>query len=173
MKPDDEVPDAVAVVRDSDSRVTGDDIVLDSQDGGAVVVDPHNLNNDNDSDDYYDDIVLDSIRMAENHNIDVVRKLFSVGIELIEDIDAQKIQDNNNASLINGSTFVLTGTLPNLSREIVTEKIENMGGKVTSSISKKTNYLVAGNAPGSKYEKARDLGVTILNEGELLELIQN
>ena len=109
----------------------------------------------------------------ENHNIDVVRKLFSVGIELIEDLDAQKTQDNNNTSLINGSTFVLTGTLPNLSREIVTEKIENMGGKVTSSISKKTNYLVAGNAPGSKYEKARDLGVTILNEGELLELIQN
>ena len=82
-------------------------------------------------------------------------------------------QISNNTSLINGSTFVLTGTLPNLSREIVTEKIENMGGKVTSSISKNTNYLVAGNAPGSKYEKACDLGVTILNEGELLELIQN
>ncbi len=120
-------------------------------------------------------IVAQSITefFIENHNIDVVRKLFSVGIELIENLDVQKTQNNNNASLINGSTFVLTGTLPNLSREIVTEKIENMGGKVTSSISKKTNYLVAGNAPGSKYEKARDLGVTILNEGELLELIQN
>ena len=48
-----------------------------------------------------------------------------------------------------------------------------MGGKVTSNISKKTNYLVAGNSPGSKYEKALELGVNILNEGELLELIQN
>ena len=120
-------------------------------------------------------IVAQSITefFVENHNVDVIRKLFSVGIELIENVGARKIQDNDNASLINGSIFVLTGTLPNLSREIVTEKIENMGGKVTSNISKKTNYLVAGNSPGSKYEKALELGVNILNEGELLELIQN
>jgi DNA ligase (NAD+) len=110
---------------------------------------------------------------VENHNIDVIRKLFSVGIELIENVGVRETQGNDNTSLINGSIFVLTGTLPNLSREIVTEKIENMGGKVTSNISKKTNYLVAGNAPGSKYEKALELGVNILNEGELLELIQN
>ncbi len=109
---------------------------------------------------------------ADHHNIDVIKKLFLIGIKLIENSDAQKIQDNNS-NLIAGSIFVLTGTLPNLSREIVTEKIENMGGKVTSNISKKTNYLVAGNAPGSKYKKALELGVNILNEGELLELIQN
>jgi DNA ligase (NAD+) len=120
-------------------------------------------------------IVAQSITefFVENHNIDVIRKLFSVGIELIENVGVREAQGNDNTSLINGSIFVLTGTLPNLSREIVTEKIENMGGKVTSNISKKTNYLVAGNAPGSKYEKALELGVNILNEGELLELIQN
>lgn len=120
-------------------------------------------------------IVAQSITdfFAENHNIDVIRKLFSVGIELIENVDIRKTQDDDNANLINGKIFVLTGALPNLSREIVTERIENMGGKVTGNISKKTNYLVAGNAPGSKYEKALELGVDILNEGELLELLQN
>ncbi len=120
-------------------------------------------------------IVAQSITgfFVENHNIDVIRKLFLVGIELIENVGVREIQDNDNTNLINGSIFVLTVTLPNLSREIVTEKIENMGGKVTSNVSKKTNYLIAGNAPGSKYEKAIELGVNILNEGELLELIQN
>ena len=85
----------------------------------------------------------------------------------------RETQDNNNANLINGKIFVLTGTLSNLSREKVTEKIENMGGKVTGNISKKTNYLVAGNAPGSKHDKALELGVDILNEAELLELLQH
>jgi len=110
---------------------------------------------------------------SEKHNIDVIKKLFSVGIELIENVDVRKTQDNDNANLINGKIFVLTGTLSNLSREMVTERIENMGGKVTGNISKKTNYLVAGNAPGSKHDKALELGVDILNEAELLELLQH
>lgn len=120
-------------------------------------------------------IVAQSIAdfFAEKHNIDVIKKLFSVGIELIENVDVRKTQDNDNANLINGKIFVLTGTLSNLSREMVTERIENMGGKVTGNISKKTNYLVAGNAPGSKHDKALELGVDILNEAELLELLQH
>lgn len=120
-------------------------------------------------------IVAQSIAdfFAEKHNIDVINKLFSVGIELIENVDVRKTQDNDNANLINGKIFVLTGTLSNLSREMVTERIENMGGKVTGNISKKTNYLVAGNAPGSKHDKALELGVDILNEAELLELLQH
>jgi DNA ligase (NAD+) len=119
-------------------------------------------------------IVAQSITdfFVEKHNIDVIRKLFSVGIELIENGEVRKTQDNDNANLINGKIFVLTGTLSNLSREIVTERIENMGGKVTSNISKKTNYLVAGNAPGSKHDKALELGVDIIDETELLDMLQ-
>tara|TARA_B100000686_G_scaffold306219_1_gene345447 strand:+ start:1920 stop:4070 length:2151 start_codon:yes stop_codon:yes gene_type:complete len=120
-------------------------------------------------------VVAQSIEdfFSEKQNIDFIKKLFSVGIELVENMEILKNQDNDNTILINGKIFVLTGTLPNLSREIVAERIRNMGGKVTSNISKRTNYLVAGNNPGSKYEKARELGVNILNEGELLKLMQN
>jgi len=112
---------------------------------------------------------------AEKHNIEVIEKFFSdqVGIELKENVDVLKIQDDNNANRINGKTFVLTGTLPNLSREEVKGKIEKLGGKVTGSVSKKTNYVVAGTAPGGKYDKAVELGVTVLDEAELLQLLQH
>jgi DNA ligase (NAD+) len=70
-----------------------------------------------------------------------------------------------------GKTFVLTGTLPDLTREQATERIVMAGGKVTSSVSKKTDYLVAGASPGSKLEKAERLGVAVLDEDGLLELL--
>ena len=70
-----------------------------------------------------------------------------------------------------GKTFVLTGTLPELTREQATERIGMAGGKVTSSVSKKTDYLVAGASPGSKLEKAERLGVAVLDEDGLLELL--
>ena len=70
-----------------------------------------------------------------------------------------------------GKTFVLTGTLPDLTREQATERIGMAGGKVTSSVSKKTDYLVAGASPGSKLEKAERLGVAVLDEDGLLELL--
>jgi DNA ligase (NAD+) len=92
---------------------------------------------------------------------------------LKEEVDIRKIQDGSNTSKISGKTFVLTGALPNLSREEVKGKIEKLGGKVTGSVSKKTNYVVAGTAPGSKYDKAIKLGVTVLDEAELLQLLQN
>jgi DNA ligase (NAD+) len=72
---------------------------------------------------------------------------------------------------LRGMTVVLTGTLPTLSRERATEMIEANGGKVTSGVSKKTTYLVAGADAGSKLQKAQELGVQVIDEQRLLELL--
>lgn len=71
-----------------------------------------------------------------------------------------------------GKTFVLTGTLPNLSRSQATEMIEKQGGKVSSSVSKKTDFVLAGENAGSKLEKAQNLGVKIISEDDFLKLIK-
>jgi DNA ligase (NAD+) len=72
---------------------------------------------------------------------------------------------------LGGKTFVLTGTLPSLSREEATERIQAAGGKVTGSVSKKTHYVVAGADAGSKLEKAKTLGVSVISEPDLLRMI--
>jgi DNA ligase (NAD+) len=71
-----------------------------------------------------------------------------------------------------GKTLVLTGALPTLSRETARELIERHGGRVTSSVSKKTDWVVVGEAPGSKADDARRLGVPVLDEAGLLELVR-
>jgi DNA ligase (NAD+) len=67
---------------------------------------------------------------------------------------------------------VLTGTLPTLTREEATQRIEAEAGKVSGSVSKKTDYVVAGDEPGSKYDKAMELGIPVLDEEGLLKLLQ-
>jgi DNA ligase (NAD+) len=74
---------------------------------------------------------------------------------------------------LNGDNFVITGTLPTLSREQARERIERAGGKVTDSVSKNTNFLVVGENAGSKLEKARSLGIPIMDESELLQKLRN
>ena len=69
-----------------------------------------------------------------------------------------------------GKTFVLTGTLPTLTREEATAKIESLGGKVTGSVSKNTDFVLAGEEAGSKLDKAQQLGIRILNESEFLKM---
>jgi DNA ligase (NAD+) len=85
---------------------------------------------------------------------------------------SEKISATKAASLpFSGKTFVLTGTLPSMSREEATEAIQSRGGKVTGSVSKKTNYVVAGADPGSKLAKAETLGVPILDEASLKQVL--
>jgi DNA ligase (NAD+) len=84
---------------------------------------------------------------------------------------SQLYQPQAPAGPFAGKTFVLTGTLPTLTREAATAKIEALGGKVSTSVSKKTDYVVAGDEAGSKLEKAQKLGVKILTEAEFLELL--
>lgn len=95
---------------------------------------------------------------------------------LVEDLRAQGLRfaeegpAPTSGPLVN-KTFVLTGTLPTLSREQATERIQAAGGRVSSGVSKKTDYLVAGESPGSKLEKAERLEVSVLDEGGLLDLL--
>ena len=72
---------------------------------------------------------------------------------------------------LDGLTFVLTGTLPRLTREDAKARIESAGGKVSGSVSRKTRYVVAGEEAGSKLDKARELGVQVIDEARLLDLI--
>jgi DNA ligase (NAD+) len=70
-------------------------------------------------------------------------------------------------------TFVFTGALANFSRSDAQAAVEELGGRATGSVSKNTDYVVAGEATGSKYDKARDLGITILSEEEFAELLND
>ena len=81
-------------------------------------------------------------------------------------------QAAGGSGALEGQTYVITGTLPNLSRTKATELIEEAGGRVAGSISKKTTALVAGEDAGSKLEKAKELGVEVIDEAELLRRVK-
>lgn len=104
---------------------------------------------------------------AESHNRKIVRKLREAKVQLEE----KKKRGAGNSSLA-GKTFVLTGTLAGFSREEAKQKIEELGGKVTSSVSRKTDYVVVGDEAGSKLDKANELGIRTLDEAAFTQLIQ-
>jgi DNA ligase (NAD+) len=104
--------------------------------------------------------------LAEDRTRELVKRLRGHGLKMEEEGPVVPTE----GPLV-GKTIVLTGTLPELTREDATQRIEAAGGKVTGSVSKKTDYLVAGADPGSKFTKAQELGTEILDEAGLLELL--
>ncbi len=103
---------------------------------------------------------------SQSANQKVLKKLKAAGI----DPKMQKAEGKTQGGTLSGLTFVVTGTLPTLSRDGVKEFIESNGGKVIDSVSKKTSYLVLGENPGSKLDKAQSLGVKVIDESELRKL---
>jgi DNA ligase (NAD+) len=101
----------------------------------------------------------------EPHNLRIVKKLEQAGVKPV-------VERHATSAALEGKTFVFTGGLKGLSREKAKEMVESLGGAATSSVSKKTDYVVAGEDPGSKFEKAKSLGVTILDEDGFLKLIR-
>jgi DNA ligase (NAD+) len=102
--------------------------------------------------------------LQESHNREVIEQLLSAGLVL--EVEQSQI----NPALV-GKTFVLTGTLPTMSRDQAKLLLENAGAKVAGSVSAKTSYVVAGEEAGSKLEKAQQLGVPVIDEAELLKLL--
>ncbi len=102
---------------------------------------------------------------SKSENLEIIEKLKIAGLKF-------EIEENENAdNSLTNTTFVLTGTLDNYSREEAKAEIEKRGGKVSSSVSKKTTYVLAGEKPGSKIDKAKKLNVKIINETEFEKLI--
>jgi DNA ligase (NAD+) len=103
---------------------------------------------------------------AEPHNRKVIATLRDAGVHWPESTGLQQ-----STGILAGKTLVLTGTLPTLARDVAKDRIEAAGGKVAGSVSKKTDYVVAGAEAGSKLEKAHELGVAVLDEAGLLALL--
>jgi DNA ligase (NAD+) len=103
----------------------------------------------------------------DKHNLEIIERLKSAGLNF----DEKKENKNININFY-GKTFVLTGELNDFTREEAKSIIENLGGKVTSSVSKKTNYVLVGSNPGSKYEKALSLKIPLLTESEFKKMLK-
>ena len=114
-------------------------------------------------------VVAESISrfFAERHNREVIDALRKRGVHWRDAVPQRAL-----AGKLAGLTFVLTGTLPSLSREDAKAMLEAEGGKVAGSVSTKTDYVVAGEEAGSKLDKAQALGVPIIDEAELRKLLK-
>ena len=100
----------------------------------------------------------------DEKNIEIIEKLKAAGVRM-------EAEENTQGDRFAGLTFVVTGTLPTMGRSEAQELIEKNGGKVSGSVSKKTSYVLAGEAAGSKLTKAQELGITIISEEELLKML--
>lgn len=105
---------------------------------------------------------------AENQH--TIARLREAGVRMTE--GALPGTEPGGQQVLSGKVFVLTGTLPQMTRDAARDRITAAGGRVTSSVSRKTDYVVAGEDPGSKYDRAQELGVTILDEAGLDQLLQ-
>lgn len=102
---------------------------------------------------------------AHQENIKFINKLLANGVEIVNPKKKQ-------VGKLTGKTFVITGTLESMSREEAKAKVKAAGGKIAESVSKKTDYVVVGESPGSKADKAKQLGITILDEESLLAMVK-
>lgn len=102
---------------------------------------------------------------AHKENLKFINKLLDNGVTIIE-------QAKKKAGKLTGKTFVITGTLESMGRDEAKKKIKELGGKIAESVSKKTDYVVVGADPGSKYEKAQKLGINILDENGFIKLMK-
>ncbi len=116
--------------------------------------------------DGFGEILANSVynAMREPHRVKLIERLKKLGLKMT--YSSKQVSDK-----LNGLTFVLTGTLPTLKRDQAKEMIEQRGGKVSGSVSKKTSYVVAGEEAGSKLTKANELGITVLTEEQFLQMI--
>ncbi len=124
-----------------------------------------------------DMMAIDSIgpRIAESvqtffsneKNIEIIERLRNYGLTFTQEEPKQL------SGTLEGKKFVLTGSLPTLTRKEAAKLIEQHGGSTSSSVSSNTDYVLAGDSPGSKYDKARELGIPVINESELFEIIDN
>ncbi|MBQ8859580.1 MAG: NAD-dependent DNA ligase LigA, partial [Clostridia bacterium] len=96
----------------------------------------------------------------------LISRLAAAGVETVAKSEAPA------SSVFEGKTFVLTGTLPTMTRDEASRLIKNAGGKVSGSVSKKTDYVLAGEEAGSKLTRAKELGISILDEDALLALLK-
>jgi len=103
---------------------------------------------------------------SNSHTQDVINKLKAAGVNL-----SATHQETNTVSDIAGKSFVVTGTLNGYTRKEIEDIIKNLGGRVSSTVSGKTDFLIAGESPGSKLKTAKNLGTTILDKKEFEELI--
>lgn len=103
--------------------------------------------------------------MREPHRISLIEQLKSLGLNM-------SYSEQRVSNAFEGLTFVLTGTLPTLSRDVAKKMIEERGGKCSGSVSKKSNYVLAGEKAGSKLDKANELGIPVITEEEFLKMIE-
>lgn len=117
--------------------------------------------------DGFGDVLANSVytAMREPHRISLIEQLKSLGLNM-------SYSEQRVSNAFEGLTFVLTGTLPTLSRDAAKKMIEERGGKCSGSVSKKSNYVLAGEKAGSKLDKANELGIPVITEEEFLKMIE-